>query len=54
MNIRRVYMYQLRKEFISNAYSLCVDLATENGCILFGEGDEGKDVRTMIDYFELW
>ena len=47
------FLSRLRKELVRDAQNYGVDLATLNVCISFGEKEEGKDARTVIDDYEL-
>ena len=49
----RMYLCRLRKELATDGRSRGVDVATSNVCVSFGEEVEDKDVRTVIDDYDL-
>ena len=48
-----MFLSRLRKELVGDALNRGVDIATSNVCVSFGEEEEQKDVRTVIDDFDL-
>ena len=48
-----MYLCRLRKELATDGRSCGVDVATSNACVSFGEEVEDKDVRTVIDDYNL-
>ena len=53
MKSGKMYLNWLRKDLVVDAQKRGVDVATSNVCISFGEEEEEKEVRTVIDDYEL-
>ena len=49
----RIFLSQMRKELVGDVLNRGVDIATSNIYISFGEEEEEKDVRIVIDDFDL-